>query len=150
MEWTSGNIHIRPTTLPASGNMVPGHKHPFAHTMFQFSGASHVKGGAVDGEFYSPVLAMILHRLGRDMSGNKSYELIEAGVSHELTAIQPTKDEALKQIASLDEETVRDLLASVMAMPSMPWCVFSLRDPQGNVIENDIGNHLAYAGVNDG
>lgn len=145
-EWTSGNIHIRPTLLPRPGQMVPGHVHPYDHTAFALSGAARVKGGSIDGDYYSPVLAFIMHRLGFDMSDNLPYVLIEAGVSHELTAIQPTKDDALAKIASLDEAAVRDLLASVMAMPSTPWCVFSLRDPQGNVLEKDIGNHLAYSG----
>lgn len=146
MEWTSGNIHIRPSHLADPGKMIPGHVHPFDHTAFALSGAARVKGGSIDGDYYSPALAFIMHRLGRDMSDNLPYVLIEAGVSHELTAIQPTKDEALAQIESLDDAAVRDLLASVMSMPAMPWCVFSLRDPAGNVLEKDIGNHIAYSG----
>lgn len=150
-EWDSGNIRIRPTMLPEPGRELEWHYHPFAHTGFHFTGAARGKVRLKDGtiysqDFYSRQLSFIMHKLGRDMSANESHSLIYPNTDHTFEAIQPTKVKALEMIAHLDEAGVRDLLAEVISMPSTVWCTFAHRDPQGQIIQNNIGWHHAYSG----
>lgn len=150
-EWDSGNIRIRPTMLPEPGRELEWHYHPFDHTAFVFTGAARgkvrLKNGTVHTQdFYSRQLAYIMHLLGHDMSANESHCLVYANTDHTFEAIQPTKEQALALIAHLNEAELRDLLAGVMSMPTTPWCVFAHRDPQGNIIQKNIGWHHAYSG----
>ena len=74
MEWASGNIFIRPNSLPNVGDRVDGHTHNFDHTTIVFKGSVHVKaklpgGGLIERDFVAPAHFLVL-----------------ADVEHEITA----------------------------------------------------------------
>lgn len=72
MEWTSGNIFIRPNVLNKIGAKVDGHTHTFDHTSIVFKGAVHVKatlpnGTVIERDFKAPahflVLKDVIHQI---------------------------------------------------------------------------------------
>lgn len=75
MEWTSGNIYIRPNQLPSKGDRVDGHTHNFDHTTIVFKGAVHVRATLPDGRV-----------IERDFTA-PSHFLVRADVAHEITAL---------------------------------------------------------------
>lgn len=72
-EWVSGNIFIRPNTLPL-GEKIEGHKHNFDHTMIVFKGSVHIIANLPDGR-----------TIERDFVA-PAHCLIKADVHHEITA----------------------------------------------------------------
>ena len=76
MEWSSGNVFIRPNTLDHAGDVTHGHAHQFDHTTIVMEGAVRIRatlpdGRVIDREFRAPAHALIL-----------------AGVEHEITALE--------------------------------------------------------------
>lgn len=120
MEWASGNIYIRPTVLPA-GERVDGHTHNFDHTTIVFRGVVQVRK-------WRPIVEVNGEpRIGDDgkpmywLVGDKTFIspahfLVEAGSTHEITALEDTEF----------------------------WCVYSHRTPQGDVVEEYNGWTHAY------
>jgi hypothetical protein len=75
VEWVSGNIFIRPNTLPKVGDVTHGHTHNFDHTTVVFRGAVHVRatlpnGAVIERDFTAP-----------------AHFLVRADVEHEITAL---------------------------------------------------------------
>lgn len=81
-EWISGNVFIRPNSLPKKGDRIDGHKHNFDHTTIIFKGAVHVIAKLEDGTRIERDFAAPGHP-----SGAPSHCLIRAGVEHEITAL---------------------------------------------------------------
>lgn len=96
MELASGNIFIRPNTLPLAGDLIEGHTHNFDHTTIVFEGAVHVSAVAPDGRTFE-----------RDFVA-PSHFLVLKDVQHTITAI---------------------------ADNTVFWCIYSHRDPQGDVVQ---------------
>lgn len=73
-ERVSGNIFIRPMSLPKVGDSIQGHKHNFDHTTIVFTGAVRVVATLPDGL-----------EIEREFTAPDSF-LVKADVEHEITA----------------------------------------------------------------
>ena len=115
MEWISGNILIRPNALPVVGDKVDGHTHNFDHTTIVFKGRVNVKAWkALPDGAKGEFLA------DRNFGGPDDISrhfLVKANVLHEITALEPNTEF---------------------------WCVYSHRDPQGDVTQVNTGWGEAY------
>ena len=115
MEWISGNIFIRPNKLPEVGNSVDGHTHNFDHTTIVFSGRVNVKAWkAMPDGTKGEFLADRNFGGADDIS---RHFLVKADVFHLITALEPNTEF---------------------------WCVYSHRDPQGDVSVANTGWMDAY------
>ncbi len=74
MEWSSGNIYIRPNVLKVKGDSVEGHTHSFDHTTIFFKGSFLVKAKLKNGETIEKNFEAPAHCL------------IKADVEHEIIA----------------------------------------------------------------
>ena len=115
MEWASGNIYIRPTLLTKIGDAVQGHIHNFDHTTLVFSGGVHVKATGPNGEIIERDFYAPL--AGAELHAMQGHFLVKKDWKHEITA--------------LVDGTVF-------------WCVYSHRDPQGDVVQENNGWHKNY------
>lgn len=126
-EWTCGNIHIRPMLFWRRGFFIPGHQHNFAHTTFFYTGRYRVRRRRGEGPWQEQVFVAPAHCL------------IEADMEHEITDIRPTLREAWR-----DRELLRLWFWNLLLPVNVAWCVYSHRDPQGEVIQENIGWSRAY------
>lgn len=115
MEWISGNIFIRPNTLPNVGDKVDGHTHNFDHTTIVFSGRVNVKAWRVNPDGSRG--EMIAERNFGGPDDIARHFLVRAEVAHEITALEPN---------------------------TVFWCVYSHRTPQGDVVTHNTGWQDAY------
>ena len=104
MEISLGNIFIRPNWLMHKGDKVNGHVHNFDHMTQCISGAIEIRRGDNG-------------KITTLYPGPQNYELIEAGVSHEITALE---DNTHFQ------------------------CIYAHRTPQGDVVQQHTGWWKAY------
>jgi hypothetical protein len=125
-EWASGNVYIR--TMGAGrfglevGEVISGHTHNFDHTSIFFNGRWKVKRWSklVDGAGTEQESWVIVP--GDEFERDGPFHLlIHAGCKHEFT-----------------------YLGSPDGMPGRAWCVYSHRNPQGEVVDNWNGWSPAY------
>lgn len=76
MEFISGNVFIRPTTMPRKGLACLGHTHNFDHTTIVFRGAISVKVTRPNGE-----------EMTKEFKA-ASHFLVCADSKHEITALE--------------------------------------------------------------
>lgn len=100
MEYASGNIFIREMRFEKAGDIVDGHTHNFDHTTYVSKGALQIDKLDADG--------VILKSVIKRASDGYNWVLIEAGVSHRLTALEDG---------------------------SLGHCIYAHRDPQGEIVQ---------------
>lgn len=116
-EQISGSIFIRPNP-GAAGYVVRGHRHNFDHTMICFQGRIRVRRSNDKGE----IAEVELQAPTQEEPHRRSHLLIEAGIEHEITFIEP----------------------------GVFWCVYSHRTPQGAISLEATGWEEAYWSPPDG
>lgn len=118
MEWISGSIFIRPMGPFEPGQQVDGHAHRFDHTTIFFNGrwlARRARPAVGPGGENIWVEDARVEREG------PFHLLIEAGCQHSFTFI-----------------------GAADGAPGEAWCVYSHRNPQGEVSEAYTGWDKAY------
>jgi hypothetical protein len=121
-EWASGNIFIRSSGYLDVGKTVEGHTHTFDHTTVVFTGAVHVVKArpllSVDGtpklDGNGSPLLVVVEE--RDFEA-PSHFLVEANAYHRITALKDG---------------------------TQYWCVYSHREPQGDIVQHVTGWMDAY------
>ena len=164
MEWVSGNIFIRPNAMMAPGGAVLGHTHNFDHTTFFQRGWFLVRGVLPDGteiirQFCSPEYAATrallakyepesLPRIFRmadlvDADGRRSFDLRFVGLGEDV----PEGGEEIVFVpagfhALIKAEVLHELAA--LSEGASFSCVYSHREPQGEISQIVTGWHSAY------
>lgn len=116
MEWVSGNVFIRPIALAKAGEKMDGHTHNFDHTTIVFTGAVRVVKRRPTNQMDASGRPIMVVVSEKNLKAPASI-LIEANAHHEITAIENN---------------------------SVLWCVYSHRDPQGDVVQEYNGWQAAY------
>ena len=80
MEFTSGNIFIRPMCFAQMGAVVNGHAHNFDHTTYIIRGAVKIEKLNEAGE--------VVKTITKKASDGHNWALIKAGVCHRITALE--------------------------------------------------------------
>lgn len=76
MEYSAGNIQIRPNYLQKKGDVVDGHAHNFDHVTVVFEGSIHVRATLPSGDI-----------IERNFVKGSEF-LVKAEVEHEITALE--------------------------------------------------------------
>ena len=136
MEWSSGNIYIRPNKMELKGDTIDGHEHHFDHTTIVFTGSVRVQGSYVyhkmrcqncKHEWESRKPERICPQCKSDLTNRISLrsEMIAdrefKAPSHFLV-----KAQVVHKITALEDNTEY-------------WCVYSHRTPQGEIVQNYTG-----------
>ena len=148
MEWISGNVFIRPMGGRLGlrpGEVLAGHTHNFDHTTICFAGQWRVRkwvpmvrddGSPIAGEW-----AQIID-LQRD---GPFHVLIEAGARHEFTFLGAAVPAWMERyIAKLPPAEALAFREEYSRAVGRAWCVYSHRNPQGDVVEHNTGWDEAY------
>ena len=142
MELQSGNIFIR----PYGSNSIPdGHKHNFDHTTIVFS-------GAVKATIYQPGQS---HH-SEDFHAPAHF-LVKAGVNHRIEPIPSKPPEYAAKLSNavsayLVGANTKEQLAAAqnefndtnMTRQANWWCVYSHRNPQSEIVQENVGWKNAY------
>lgn len=139
-EQICGNIFLRPNEMDNIGDLVEGHHHHFDHTTFIVSGAFHVKAKSASGVVRE-----------KDFQAGEFF-LVRANTDHEITAIKSDKQKRMEALIakfkhSHVSEHVKDLIAELEKEAiEKPYfvCIYSHRDPQGNITQETTGWAQAY------
>jgi hypothetical protein len=148
MEWISGNIFIRPMGGRGGlrpGEVVAGHTHNFDHTTICFAGRWRVRkwvpvvrddGSPIEGEWGQII----------DVKRDGPFHLlIEAGARHEFTFLGASVPAWMElHTAKLPPDEARSFCDQYSHAVGRAWCVYSHRNPQGDVVEHNTGWDEAY------
>jgi hypothetical protein len=114
MEFISGNIFIRHMAFEKAGQGTTGHQHNFDHTTYVPHGAIRFEKVRLD---EAGNVVEVLKTVDKRASDGYNWVLIKAGDCHRLTALEDN---------------------------SVAHCVFSHRNPQGDVVQEDDGWRASY------
>lgn len=127
-----GNIYVRTNILRNPGDFVQAHTHEYHHGTFFEPGKASIDAVLSNGE-------------SRHVDFTKGGEmLIHKDVEHKITNNQPTREEALAQIANLTLEELQEIVVKEMTKPIIFRCIYSHRNEKGEVIEEYEGFDQAY------
>jgi hypothetical protein len=164
MEWTSGNIFIRPNNMTTAGMQIDRHTHGFDHTTFVRLGWLLVRGRLPNGadvveQFASPEYAQIRelqmkyepHNVLRPV---RCPDLVDAaGWRRFVVSFIGQGDSVPSGAVEIDFNPVAyhaliraDVEHELMALaPSIFDCTYSHRTPQGDVVQINNGwTNAAY------
>lgn len=139
LEWTAGksNIFIRPMCFTRPGYIHDGHEHEFDHTVIYANQPIRAEAEFADGS-----------KLEQDFQPKDDglgHFLIDANVKHRLRNMRPSDEEIVQSVDAMSPEQMRAELIRMKSRPLVAWCVYGHRDPQGEVLQRDIGWSKAYA-----
>lgn len=128
MEFASGNIYIREMRFEKAGDSTNGHDHYFDHTTYVVRGAIRVErlrkvkdeATVVGGDGRTQVIPAqyeVERVVEKRAIDGRNWLLIKAGVCHRITALEPN---------------------------TLAHCIYSHRNPQGEVVEEFDGWPKAY------
>lgn len=129
------NIFIRPMCFARARMLHDGHTHHFDHTVVVHTGAVRATVRFLDGREHTEDFRAPAHFL------------IDAELTHKITCIRPTDAEVIQAVEAMSPDQMRAELIRLKTVPTQAWCVYAHRDPQGEVIQRNIGWDRAYGGV---
>lgn len=120
-----GNIFSRPFTLLSKGGVdrVQGHSHNFHHVTYVHQGEGKIVLTYPDGLVEE-----------KNISAGQSW-LTNKDVNHEIITTVPTREEVLADLEQATPEEIKERLVEILTLPLKGVCIFSLRDPEGHVVE---------------
>lgn len=134
-EASKSNIRIRPMNFARARVLHDGHTHFFDHTAVIHTGAVRATVRFLDGRTYTEDFHAPAHFL------------IDAELTHQITCIRPTDAEVIAAVEAMSPDQMRAELIRLKTQPTQAWCVYAHRDPQGEIIQRNIGWSRAYGGV---
>ena len=153
MEHVSGNIFIRKMNNKTGfgpGYVIRGHTHNFDHTSIFFTGLWRVKKWkrrvTEDGKYMMDEKGEEIWILEHEFEREGPFSLlIEADAKHEFTFVHFRVPDWMENFISLMPENDAKVFRKMYESGNgQAWCVYSHRNPQGDVTVNETGWEEAY------